>query len=403
MAYVRVWIILAYVELAIGMGFCLFDPQLQPISRAAGLVLGAAWGVWYWLVLVRRSFNDRSSLLLVFTFSLGMAGSIVLSWIDPAFLLIAFSFYGVTFAALALRWAIPLVLLLSFGLAWRFAGFTGGLTPDNIPIFAGFGLSGFFAIMLGLYIDSIIRSNREKQDMIEELKAARSDLAKAERQAGMLEERQRLAGEIHDTLAQSFTSVVMHLEAAEQALEGDLPGSRRHIDQARQSARQGLNEARRFLWALRPEVVERQPLTQALQRIGQRWSEENGIPFQLETAGAQRPLPAPVEATFLRAAQEALTNAGKYAQATQVNLTLTYMEDQTVLDVQDNGVGFDPPLAALKAEMDHGYGLAALRERAAQLGGSLEVESAPGEGTTVVIALPASVASEASAEEVSHA
>jgi signal transduction histidine kinase len=400
MAFVRMWVVLAYLMLAIGVGFLLFDPQLQTLARLGGLVLAAAWGAWYWLVVVQRSFKDRSSLLAVFLFFLGIADALVLSWIHPAFLLITFSFYGVTFAALVMRWAIPLVMLLSFGLAWRIAGFSGGLSAGSLPVFASFGLSGFFAVMLGLYIDSIMRSNREKQAMIEELEAARTELARAERQAGMLEERQRLAGEIHDTLAQSFTSVVMHLEAAEQALEGDPPAAHRHIDQARQTARQGVSEARRFLWALRPEVVERQPLAQALQRIGQRWSEENAIPLLLETIGAERPLPSPVEATFLRAVQEALTNTRKYAHASQVNLTLTYMEDQTVLDVQDNGVGFDPVEAARQAGMDHGYGLAALRERAAQLGGSLDVESAPGEGTTVVIALPAS---EVIADEVHHA
>jgi signal transduction histidine kinase len=396
MAFVRVWIVLAYLMLAIGIGFCLFDPALDPLTKLAGVVLAAAWGAWYWLVLVRRSFTDRSSLLSVFLFVLGMVDAVGLSWIHPAFLLIAFSFFGITFAALALRWAIPLVMLHSFALAWRIAGFSGGLTTGNITIFISFGITGIFAVLLGLYIDSIIRSNREKQNIIEELEAARSDLAKAERQAGMLEERQRLAGEIHDTLAQGFTSVVMELEAAEQALESEPAAARRHIDQARQTARQSLSEARRTLWALRPETVARPPLAEALQRIGQRWSAESSIQFQMETTGGEHPLPAPVEATFLRAAQEALTNTRKYSQASRVNLTLTYMEDQTVLDVQDNGVGFDPAQIALQAGLDHGYGLPALRERAAQLGGSLDVESAPGEGTTVVVALPSSV------EGVSH-
>ncbi len=390
MSFVRIWIGLAYLMLAIGMGFCLFDAQLQIPLKLIGLIGGAAWGAWYWLVLVRRPYNDRGSLLTVFLFSLGMFGALGLSWIHPAFLLITFSFYGVTFAALAMRWAIPLVALLSFGLAWRIAGFSGGINTGSLPLFASFALSGFFAIILGLYIDSIIRSNREKQNMIEELEAARSDLARAERQAGVLEERQRLAGEIHDTLAQGFTSVVMHLEAPEETLDPDPGAARGHIDRARQTARDSLGEARRFLWALRPETVARQPLSQALQRIGQRWSAESGIRLLLETTGAERPLPAPVEATFLRAAQEALANARKYSQASQVTLTLTYMEDQTVMDVQDNGVGFDPAQAARDAGIDHGYGLAALRERAAQLGGSLEIESAPGEGATVVLALPAS-------------
>lgn len=390
MHYVRIWIVLSYLMLAIGLGGCLLDPQLQLPSKAAGLVLGLGWGAWYWLIIVKRSLYARSSLVTVLSFIGGMTVSVGLSWIHPAFLFINFGFYGLTFAVLTLQWAIPLVIMLSFALAWRIAGFNGGVSIESLPIFVSFGVSAVSAVLLGLYISSIIQSDREKQKIIKELEAARSELARAERQAGMLEERQRLAGEIHDTLAQGFTSVVMHLEAAEQALESNPEAARGYIDQARQTARQSLSEARRFLWALRPEVVAREPLVQALQRIGQHWSEESGIPLHLEAAGAQRPLPAPVEVTFLRAAQEALVNTRKYSKAAQVNLTLTYMEDEVVLDVQDDGVGFDLAEASLLVGMDHGYGLAALQERAAQLGGSLEVESAPGEGTTVVISLPVS-------------
>jgi len=136
--------------------------------------------------------------------------------------------------------------------------------------------------------------------MIEELEAARSELARAERQAGMLEERQRLAGEIHDTLAQGFTSVVMHLEAAEQALDASLkrPAA---ISIKPPDGSAELERARRFLWALRPDVVA--PRTPGPGPAAHRpaWSEENGIPLHLEAAGSQRPLPAPIEATFLRA------------------------------------------------------------------------------------------------------
>ena len=124
--------------------------------------------------------------------------------------------------------------------------------------------------------------------MIEELEATRSELAQAERQAGILEERQRLAGEIHDTLAQDFTSVVLHLEAAEQALAGDPAAARQHLDQARAAARQGLSEARSFVWALHPEVVQHEPLVQALQRVAGNWSREAGMPAHLEVSGTPR-------------------------------------------------------------------------------------------------------------------
>jgi signal transduction histidine kinase len=120
----------------------------------------------------------------------------------------------------------------------------------------------------------------------------------------------------------------------------------------------------------------------------QRWSEESNVAAHLETTGAERPLPAVCEATLLKATQEALANVRKHARASQVNVTLSFMEDEVILDVQDNGAGFDPSQAAQQAGPEHGYGLVALRERVGQLGGSLEVESAPGEGATLVVSLP---------------
>jgi len=386
--YSLIWSILAYLMLAIGVGFTLFDAALETPTKLLALALAAAWGTWYWLFVVQYHRFERGSRIKGLAFVLAIGASIALSWIEPAFLLIVFSFYGLTFASLTVGWAIPLVVMLSFALAWRIAGFSGGISLNTLPIFISFTISAFFTILLGLYIDGIFRQNREKQRNIEELEATRSELAQAERQAGMLAERQRLAGEIHDTLAQGFTSVVMHLEAAEALLEIDLPAARQHIDQARQTARDSLGEARQALWALRPDVAAHEPLAQALQRVARHWSDETGLLADLEVTGQATPLPAPLEATLIRAAQEVLTNVRKHAQARQVNLTLTYMDDEVILDVQDDGVGFEPARAPLQAGPEHGYGLVALQERAAQLGGNLQIESAPGEGTTVVVALP---------------
>jgi len=207
------------------------------------------------------------------------------------------------------------------------------------------------------------------------------------RHAAILEERQRLAREIHDTLAQGFTSIVMHLEAAEQALGGDLAAVQRHLDQARRTARESLAEARRLVWALRPEPLERTSLPKALRRVTARWSERSGIEAKMVTTGNVYPLPPQVEVTLLRAAQEALANVRKHAQATRVTVTLSYMDDLVVLDVQDNGLGFEvtwPPTAEAK----RGLGLLGIRERVEQLGGTLLIESTPGQGTTLVVEIP---------------
>lgn len=380
--------VLTYGLLVIALGICLFDPALSPLEKAITSAGAVLWGGWYELFAHRMARRAERERVLGISFIVAIVLTLGMSWIHPAFLMLAFGFYGITFGVLPLRWAIPLVILLSFGLGWRFIGFSGTLNWNNLPTLSSFLLSAFFSTLLGVYIQSIIQRSMERQQMIEQLQATRSELAQAERQAGMLEERQRLAGEIHDTLAQGFTSIVMHLEAADPLLADDLAGARKHIEQARQTARESLGAARQVLWALRPDVVQHELLDQALERVAQRWSSESGIPVATEVSGVQQPLPAAIQATFLRTAQEALANVLKHAHASRVNLTLTYMEDEVILDVQDDGRGFDPTQTARQAELEHGYGLIALQERAAQLGGSLQIESAPGEGTTLVLALP---------------
>jgi signal transduction histidine kinase len=215
-------------------------------------------------------------------------------------------------------------------------------------------------------------------------------LVEQARQAAVLEERQRLAREIHDTLAQGFTSIVMHLEAAEQSLPGEVATVQQHLDQARRTARESLGQARRLVWALRPERLERASLPEALARVIAQWEEESGIVADVTTTGTAFPLHPEVEVTLLRATQEALTNVRKHAQASQVTVTLSYMGDMVVLDVQDDGLGFDPMRIRTPpaAQATGGFGLTAMRERAEQLGGTLLVESGPGQGTTLVVEIP---------------
>ena len=207
----------------------------------------------------------------------------------------------------------------------------------------------------------------------------------------MLEERQRLAREIHDTLAQGFTSIVMHLEATDGTLDSNPMTAKGHVDQAHSTARESLAEARRLVWALRPEALERSSLPEALQRAAEGWSEETGIPASAVITGAPWSLHPEVEVTLLRAGQEALANVRKHAQASQVTVTLSYLEEVIVLDVQDDGIGFDPLHAngASNSDGGSGFGLVAMRERAEQLGGTMVIESDQGQSTTLVVEIPA--------------
>ncbi len=209
------------------------------------------------------------------------------------------------------------------------------------------------------------------------------------RRSGMIGERKRLSREIHDTLIQGFASIVMNLEAAEGSLDRSPAPFPRHLDEARATAREGLSEARRIVWALRPEALEGAPLPEALSRLAERWWEAGGAKADVAVTGEAAPLPMEVEVTLLRAAQEALTNVRKHARARRTVLTLSYMGDRVTLDVMDDGVGFDPAGAPATDGFGGGFGLRAMRERVEGVGGALLVESEPGAGTTLAVEVPA--------------
>ena len=215
-------------------------------------------------------------------------------------------------------------------------------------------------------------------------------LVQQARQAGVSEERQRLAHEIHDTLAQGFTSIVMHMEAADQALVNEPQKARHHVTMARQTARENLSQARRLVWALRPKVLERSSLPEAVSRVVSRWSEASGVEADTVITGNAATLHPSVEIVLLRAVQEALANVRKHAGASRVIVTLSYVGDLVLLDVQDDGLGFDGAVDAAGQGLPDagGYGLRTMQERCQQLGGQLSVESERGQGTTVALSIP---------------
>jgi len=201
----------------------------------------------------------------------------------------------------------------------------------------------------------------------------------------VLEERNRLAREIHDTLAQGFTGIVLQLEVAEQALETDINQVRKHLDRARGLARENLKEARRSVWALRPQVLERLTLTEAIRQDVIKFAQIHGIKATFNTSVETRDLPSDTEDSLLRICQETITNVRKHAKATEVKVELDYGIDTVRLSIQDNGTGFDPQ------ETSHGgFGLISMRERVRLLGGTLKVKSELDKGTLIVVEVPIS-------------
>ena len=207
--------------------------------------------------------------------------------------------------------------------------------------------------------------------------------------AAVFGERNRMAGEIHDTFAQNFAGISVQLEALGDQL-GLLPdGSRRHLDLARQLVRQGLSEARRSVWALRPQALEEGTLAEALAQIGQQLTEGSPTAFELRSTGTPRQLPATVEDNLLRTGQEALTNAVRHAGARHIALTLDYQDAAVCLAVTDDGHGLATgPSDGTDGGTKGGFGLSGMRARARAIGAKFNLRSAPGAGTTIELVVP---------------
>jgi signal transduction histidine kinase len=206
-------------------------------------------------------------------------------------------------------------------------------------------------------------------------------------QSAVLEERNRLAGEIHDTLAQNFAGILLHLEAARAA-----SNTRRHelterLARARQLAKCGLEDTRRMLLGLRPKPLDGPHFVGALHKLAKGVSPDCGIDCKFSISGPPRDLPQIVQDELYRVAQEALSNVRKHSRATRVWISLNYTSQSVRLAIRDNGQGFS---ATTKTAGAQGYGLPTMCDRAERIGGKLNVHSGPGTGTEVTITVPMS-------------
>lgn len=389
--WVKIWHAVFYLTLAVPTLLAL---TTETMRYSSGLVFGLSLflGLWYggmmmW-VMPKAQGNQQALLSLVY---LVVAFSVwfPLSRAHWAYYLTASSFYGLMWGTLPFGLAVVGNILLTGLIIWSQALNLGRTITFSIELLITGGMAIGWSALLALWMRSVMRESAERKRLIEQLEAAQRSLAAAERQAGILQERQRLAHEIHDTLAQGFTSIVMQLEAADLVLPEDEKAARLRLQQARETARLSLAEARRLVQALRPEPLDGASLPEAMQRVVERWQQENKVQIKFSVTGEPCPLHPELEVSLLRLMQEGLANVQRHAQAHQVTVTLSYMEDQVALDVQDDGVGFDPQSVALLVNQGSGgFGLQAMRERLAQLGGQLIIESAPGQGTTLAIQIP---------------
>jgi len=377
------WHGLFAVTLAMPTIITLTDPDVTGRSKVLVVGLATTLGLAHWLVLARHpEWWERRLGLLAGYWAVACGLVTAMATQHGSFTIALYGLYPLMIMTLGWWGMVPVVGLTAL-MGWALGGW-GSSQAMITNLLATSGL----AALITVFISAISRQSEQRRDALAQLAATRAELAEASRNAGVLAERERLARELHDTVAQGFISVVTQLESAEQSLENQSGAgpARDRITKAQETARASLDELRRSVRALRPDLLESSSLTAALEQLVTRWSAETGIPGELRTTGDPVALHPEAELALLRIAQEALTNVGRHARASRAVLTLSYQDDTVTLDVHDDGVGFD---GAARLHGDGGFGLIGMRERVEAAGGALAVESMPGQGTTIAASVPA--------------
>ncbi|MHA3725221.1 sensor histidine kinase [Leucobacter sp. HY1910] len=291
-------------------------------------------------------------------------------------------------------------------------------------------IGGVFALGISRGYLQLLRDAAEREALVESLTQARhetellqDELALAQRQSGAMGERARIARDVHDTVAQGLSSIrlIAHAASSVSVPRGETPPG--PLEQIEQLAGESLRDVRRIIAALTPAELETGALAGALERMIDRFAHEHGTEAD-DTGGAAAgtvggagspaaaepqarlhvdealpQLPVDIEVALLRVAQSALANVRQHARAARVDVTLSAAGGEVRLDVRDDGVGFDPELEpAPRAGESSSFGLRLMRERLRDLGGGLDIESAPGEGCAISAYLPLGATREATKE-----
>ncbi|MCG5213992.1 sensor histidine kinase [Streptosporangium sp. KLBMP 9127] len=390
--------VVPYALLGISLGLSLLlddDPWTVRLGTFGLVLLTAAWMLWM-LTLHPRWAGDQRKMAVYIA---GLVVLVAVLGLRSVWFAGFFSFIGYmhSWALLRGRWRIAGVTTTAVGAV---TGYFGGLPGPHLATILSFLLFVVaIVVLVAMFsfvgelandqsarrqrmVDQLAETNARLEETMRENAGLQAQLLLQAREAGVTDERQRMAREIHDTLAQGLAGIITQVQAASRAAD-DPPEWRRHLDNAALMARESLAQARRSVQAVGPVELESARLPEALSEVARRWEETNDVRIELATTGSARPLHPEVEVTLLRVAQEALTNVGKHAGATRVGVTVSYMEDVVTLDVRDDGAGFTP------GAKSGGFGMTSMRQRVTRLAGTLAVESEPGAGTAVSATVPA--------------
>ncbi|MFI6927708.1 sensor histidine kinase [Nonomuraea spiralis] len=377
--------IVPYLTLAASLVISLASPE-QPtggIPRTLALTaLALAWILGARTLLPAAVRGRRVAVTAHFLGVLATAA--LLAFHDPIFIIYCTSGFFLAAHFAPSRWTFAAVAATSFvlyGSTLDWSQATIQLIAFYLAIIAVQTVAIGGGSIAGIKIEDRQRAYRKAvsdlQVALEENADLHAQLLTQAHEAGILDERQRMAREIHDTLAQGLTGIITQLRAAQRVEDSDT-----HVALALDLARDSLTEARRSVAALQPHQLDDAHLPEAMTTLARSWAQSTGVDLHVEVTGDRVPLSPAIEVTLFRVAQEALTNVAKHAGATRAGLTLSYTGPVVLLDIRDDGTGILDPAGG-------GFGLSSMRQRLRGVGGSLEVESTPGEGTAVSATVPA--------------
>ncbi|MFI6120444.1 sensor histidine kinase [Streptomyces sp. NPDC051064] len=390
--------------LGIGLLMAVLSADLVGMSEAdryaTAALVAAACALQLWWGRSRSGAPARGAAARSY-YALRTLIAFALCWNNPFFSIYAISGYFDVGDLLPKRFVRAGLLCTAVTMAGSQSG--SGMPPASPTHWVAFGALFVLHFSLALLFGNISareteRTERQTETITElELANTRLEQALAEnailhaqlliqaREAGVADERRRLAAEIHDTLAQGLTGIIAQLQAVTST--ADPAVAREHLDRAAGLARHSLGEARRSVHNLVPVALEHDTLPGALKKTVGAWAERTGVRADFTVTGTVEPLHDEVGATLLRIAEEALANAARHAGAARTGVTLSYMGDEITLDVRDDGCGFDPA-APHPHSGTGGFGLGGMRARAGRIAGTVEVESEPGMGTAVSARVP---------------
>jgi signal transduction histidine kinase len=295
------------------------------------------------------------------------------------------------------------IQVIAYPLIWYFSGRLREAVLANVLLGLSVGTGYFFSIgatvsalletllvesisvggslALGLWISSISTESAARQRLLGELRATQDSLAAVSHEAGAMSEREHLARELHDTIAQDLTGLVLLTQRARRELDAGGTAVAGTLDLLEESARTVLSETRSLVATSAPVGLADVGLVAAVERLAERFARETSVAVHVDAAGAP-PVDRDTEVVLLRCTQEALANVRKHARASTVTIGLAGAGGLATLRVRDDGVGFDAVAPS------DGFGLPGLRDRLGLVGGALDIVSSPGRGTTLVASLP---------------